>query len=1655
MSEQVFFEEIPSPLIPPPREGDRPVSQSQDKVSHLIPSNSEGNPSPTERAAVVGDEGALQMRERVFINPDNSINVEKFQAYLNELPETDEDYQTLMKDIEDSSKEQSYWSINKFAKDQKERFIKVYNAIVNHDLGLAVELMYSFFQEECQGFDENVLLKIKSGLERLTGAKLAGTALYNVLSFVSEHVDDLTGRDENGIGSTQRLLVGFDNIGQGLGDFIFSSEGLFTMGAIAGGEALLAKASSTLAPYVGAAIHSYFGAEGVNMVGEGSYKILTGSTLEEVAEGGQEIGHGLPLMGTAVRAGGALYKGVKAKIKPSPQPSPKGGSDVSAIGSKAGTQKADSKIINEQIRANLKQAGFTEEELTKLNGNLVSGVEIKPENAKAVTEFCIWAKENNADIQYVVSSTNNLYSTITRANLESIKSILSLEKEGYDGYRLQKICTKYLNEWSEEKAELIKDILTTDGMKERFNDYGCCSLIFEQMDGIFNKPDLKIDEIEHIFKIGKEKIKSGGHNIVSILANVRYYIENQELIKYYSEKLNIPLDDIVRKSVFNDINIPKDRELSETELNLFKVGMLVNAKNIEYAKIIEDNYLKLTDREQLEDIGICILNTKTREQAIILNRIIEEYPYLKEDDIEYILSNTKSEADCKAKLAMFDIVNKHFRHNGHLEGLYIPRHIRAVVSNVENMEQVEAKMLISDKLVEFLHKDHCEDVVKNLDNILYTTTSKEIAEARVKFLDSCLKNKIEIVYYHGGDMLRYMQTIEQAEFVDLVYGEKCNNLIHVHGLIYPGYPKNASKETLQLNIEMLKLFTSDKKFYEETRPEVLEIFGNIILTEKPTEKHIEVLKLYQNGEVSANMLPILIDKKSKIDLKQLKTLQHKMGRENVEKLSENDLIVACKMVDVYKVNNLNEITAAGKKNFIRALVECNNGMFEISDEMMQMFPLIPTNVEQYCGLMRATVKSLGIETNPLTPEGVNKFSKSISDLSQSLASLKDEDFASLHITQEFSREDFISTVREKTKDLSQLEKQKVYDYYGFELHHKLGGKYKKDERHQYTLTGYPVNLNNGKKLAEITDPNTKAVVESLRSDVVRFSEQNPIRCENKQVEALLNEVVEAMPEIRSMIGRTQHGNNGTKGAHDFDVMQHSLKVMQKITQNPDFKKLNDSDQRIMLLASLLHDITKAEGVSDHTHASEGGFDTYYICKKLNLTEDEELKLFNLTRLHEWLNFVNKSKSEEQLTKRLQSVAFDMQNGNLFDMALIFTHADLKAVKADDTFHDTRLGNTRAVFDKDGNRVFGVEPSPLIPPPREGNSITPPQPSRVVNAAFVRKSHGETADIYAERIRGYIHELQKTRPLTPTTKVPTMSEIKSRLKVNPDGSTQFKGVFVDKDGLVVIKVNDVEDWEGIGFPKGTTTKGIKANVKNHGEQRHEIETGNFKLMMHGLDYPNQLVKFEKFTLPDTKELLSITYTERPETKSRFFRPQGVGLDFDPEHVHGGGETDAGSGCGKTVDDFKKDYIFGGEREGDRVFTANIVKKVTGMSDEEYIKFYDENKNKSWQDIEPPELADKLIKAYAEEIKSTVRGARRAYTEYYGSKVKRVNSTWVYSVDYNEKINNPLEFLNRTELTDGEQHARKIGYEDVKPVSERTSFLREFSHEHDIPMLIFGE
>lgn len=724
-----------------------------------------------------------------------------------------------------------------------------------------------------------------------------------------------------------------------------------------------------------------------------------------------------------------------------------------------------------------------------------------------------------------------------------------------------------------------------------------------------------------------------------------------------------------------------------------------------------------------------------------------------------------------------------------------------------------------------------------------------------------------------------------------------------------------------------------------------------------------------------------------------KDLEKKVG-ENLDKYNINDVLVATKFLDMHGKQGINEIAINSKKDLLRKLVSANVDLFNTSDVLKQDFPMIPKTQEEYCEILPALVRSLGIETNKLSEGQITKFNENLVSLSDNLKKLSDEEYNALTITQEYDKDSFTKDVLEKVKDLEPKERQKVYDYFGFELHENP-----KNYKTGFSIVGYPVNLNNGKKLTEITDKNTKKVVEDLRENVIRFSENNQIECNNKTIEKELNEIVSVLPELRTMINKPQHKT------HDFDVFKHSLKVMQKVVQDEKFEQLNDSDKKIMLLATLMHDITKYEGTSDGTHPMESSYDTFFIAKKFNLPKDEEIKLYTLIRHHEWLSKVNTAKTEEERQKAQQSIAFDLQQNNLFDMELMFTHADLKSVKNSDLFHDKTDGDSRIDFNGE------------------------------------RRSFGEAADFHAEKIKEYIRELKKTQPLLPTTKMPKASQIEKLItKVNSDGSTNIKGVYVKEDEngkrLVVLKFNEVEDsgWEAMGLPKGSSTKGVIAHC-NDGNKEYDVETGNIKFFVHGLDYPNQLAKFDAFSLLNSDALLSVSYAERPETKYRFFRAQGVILEDSADYVYGGGNTDTGSGCGKDIQQFKDGYVFGGYREHDRKYISNLVKEATGMNDDEYVEFVEKYKNKPMTAIQPKETRDKLIKTFAT-INSNSRKGNREYNEMYLSNPRSIMGVYAYSWDYDGgKIPDPVKFLEEND--------------------ERTHFLQDYAKDHDVPFVIFGD
>ena len=1023
--------------------------------------------------------------------------------------------------------------------------------------------------------------------------------------------------------------------------------------------------------------------------------------------------------------------------------------------------------------------------------------------------------------------------------------------------------------------------------------------------------------------------------------------------------------------------------------------LLVEAKNIDedltrelMSAISDDGYgnRRRFTPEQISQIVKYAQADKDFAREVLNETIANYYGEKYRFDSETVTAVLENISTCKD--FMKEIINaKNSDKSSYRYGEY--EYTNTDITNLAKSAKIDAEY--TRELLNTYEESYKNQIYKrfNSDGILNIITAgqnnKELMKELVDSSKESSFDRTQDAVYNANNIvqiLNFEKNVEDKAFVKDIFADK--------EFTQNGLARVAETLNYRRDSEFNTLFK--ELFYDKEMPNKC-ILGILEVTDKENIEYAnDLCKNYEKYGIEASDIAFLLKNQNEITLEQFKGLQEKVGNKSFRQLSENDIIVGSQVYGLIGSKNINEIPLSQKRSVLKQLVACNANLFGASEKLKELAPLIPTTQEEYCELLPSLVRSLGVETNKLSAEQIKNTNTSTKNLANSLAQISDKDFTKLNISQEYSREDFINTVLEKTKELSETERQKVFDYYGFEL-------LKNDtNKTGYTLYGYPVNLNNGHKLAEISDVKTKAVVEDLRNDVVNFSKNNRIKCENPQVEQFLNEIAEVLPEIRTMIGKAQHGNNGTRGAHDYDVMKHSLKVMQKISQDPKFAKLSESDKKVMLLASLMHDITKAEGHPDGYHAENGAFDVFFISKKFNLTSEEETKLYKICKYHEWLNFVNTSKSEGELTKRLQSVAFDLQQDNLVDMAEIFTHADLRAVKADDSFHDTKVGKSRVDFN--------------------GNV----------------RSFGESADVYVARIKEYQKELQKSQPILPVTKFPQASRMKQAITtVNADGSTNLKGVYQDKDGVVVIKFNEMTDesWEAIGFPKGTSAKGVKAKGLNNSAEETDVETGNIHFFVHGLDYSNQLAKFDAFSLVDSDALLSVSYAERPESKYRFFRTQGVLLDIPTKYVYGGGNTDAGSGCGKNIQTFKDYYIFGGGREKDRLYISNLVKEATGMSNTEYVQFVKDNENKSMLEIEPANIREKIIQKFAT-INSNVRKGNREYNEMYGSNPQVMG---VFAYSWEREVNQPIDFLNS--------------------VDNRTHFLKEYAKERDLPFIVFGD
>lgn len=354
-----------------------------------------------------------------------------------------------------------------------------------------------------------------------------------------------------------------------------------------------------------------------------------------------------------------------------------------------------------------------------------------------------------------------------------------------------------------------------------------------------------------------------------------------------------------------------------------------------------------------------------------------------------------------------------------------------------------------------------------------------------------------------------------------------------------------------------------------------------------------------------------------------------------------------------KYSNINELNIAQKRDLLKKLVKYNSTMFDT--DFIALNPakqLLPKNKEEYCSLLPNLVKSIGVLSTPWTKEIKENYYNSMENLSK-----VDGKFLKLDLEKPgfkldltYSRSSFMKDVNEKLSKLSEKEQKKATDYFGFE--------FKTYDDGIMRMNGYPSDNNDASKLAEINSSSTKSVIDDIRENVKKFSENNEI-VPNSNISSDLakdfNNIIKAFPEFITTIGKEQHQT------HSYTVDVHTLKVLQGVMKNPEFKKLPDNDKKALETATLLHDLTKLENKIDKTHPDYSAYDAYYISRKMALPKNERIKIYQLIKNHDWL--------EKYTSINAKDYAFELRQGNNFKMECILAEADLKGVARNDVFYN--------------------------------------------------------------------------------------------------------------------------------------------------------------------------------------------------------------------------------------------------------------------------------------------------------------------------------------------------------------------------------------------------
>lgn len=195
------------------------------------------------------------------------------------------------------------------------------------------------------------------------------------------------------------------------------------------------------------------------------------------------------------------------------------------------------------------------------------------------------------------------------------------------------------------------------------------------------------------------------------------------------------------------------------------------------------------------------------------------------------------------------------------------------------------------------------------------------------------------------------------------------------------------------------------------------------------------------------------------------------------------------------------------------------------------------------------------------------------------------------------------------------------------------------------------------------DLNQLAVMQKIKKEISKYftfnkvpNEENTYKIGDVKISGVddktkstLEFIFKAIPELVVLLGVNQ-------GGHNFDIGKHILAVGKEVVKNDKFQNLSPNNQKLVLIAALMHDIAKMDGGHDVSHPQRGSQYAYNMLNDV-LSDDDKTTVANLIFNH---HFGASMANAENNIQKMYALAYECKDKNpeFLNMLEILGEADL-------------------------------------------------------------------------------------------------------------------------------------------------------------------------------------------------------------------------------------------------------------------------------------------------------------------------------------------------------------------------------------------------------------